>query len=180
MTSTNFALSSDDCEWHGAKKNKLAVESLFLQLCTGFKITRYLGRFWFFRCGLGNKNFYFWPYNLYPWWTGPARPGPARPNSTRPWFFLTGYFCNIFFLQTRMGRYFILGMDFMVKNKYFLSHKAHRKKINSFRDIALFEIPNITLKTSSRLQARSSSLHVTHNYHTEGQSLIKSYISNFD
>ena len=56
----------------------------------------------------------------------------------------------------------------------------HIEKINSFQDIALFEIPYITVKTRSRLQARSSSLYVARNYLTEGQKILKSYIPRFD
>ena len=39
MTITNFALLWGNCERHGAKRNELAVENSFSQLCTGFQIT---------------------------------------------------------------------------------------------------------------------------------------------
>ena len=45
----------------------------------GNPIYSYLRKYRFFEKGRGRKISYFYAYNPYPKWTGPAPPGPARP-----------------------------------------------------------------------------------------------------
>ena len=71
--------------------------------------------------------------------TGPGRPGPDRGGSTR--------------------------ISIIWPKRIIFCYISHIKKISIFWDIALFEIPYITVTKCSRLQARSSSLRVTCNPH---------------
>ena len=58
-------------------RSMLAVESFFPQSYSGFSQPRYIGNYWFFKLGVRNNCFCFWPYNQYLSWTGLARPIPA-------------------------------------------------------------------------------------------------------
>ena len=53
---------------------ELAVELLSTSIWD-FETTQYLGNCWFFDMVYGTTNIYFWTYNRFTWWTGPA--GPA-------------------------------------------------------------------------------------------------------
>ena len=58
-------------------------------------------------------------------WPRHTRSGPARLDLAMMLFDVL--FLKRFFSQTRMGRHYITGIDYMVKNKHFLLHKSHRK-----------------------------------------------------
>ena len=101
---------------------------------------------------------------------GPAGLGPTRPGLDALW----RVFSETFFFSNQAGPTFHHGHRLYGKeNKHFLFHKPHQK-IKSFRDIAVFKDPYMTVRQSCWLQARSASLHVARNYLTEEENMFYS------
>ena len=78
MIKTSFVLLGAYCEQRGAKRNKLAVDSLFSQSYTSFQTTRYLGNYWFFRYGLWNKKCFFLTLQSIHKMNQPPQPGMRK------------------------------------------------------------------------------------------------------
>ena len=84
------------------------------------------------------------------------------------------YFLNVSFFSNWAGADGSSCVLILVSKRNTFCSMNHIEKINSFQDIALFENSYMNVKTSSRLQACSASLHIIRNELREGQNLFQS------
>ena len=99
----------------------------------------------------------------------PAQPIHVRPDPTITLF--DGLFLRGYFFSNPAGPVGSWRISMYGQIETFVFHKPY-EKIKTFRDIALFENPYMTVEIRSRLQARSASLHVARNNLREEQNLF--------
>ena len=146
MTITILAHLCDNWERNVKTRNKLAFTSSLSQLYARFHIWRYLENNYFFLIWLMGQFLFLFGHTIEirvePAQLSPAHLDPAMMLFDWP-------FQNRIFFSNAAGRAISLRASFIWSKTNIFCSTSHIEKINSFRDMALFENLYMTVKTRS-------------------------------